>query len=213
MLHFSSDHRYKQQRQTDIWDFFLLLAQIDTSSKRFQGTPHFHTIAGFSALSHCLLVIEQRPRRRKHGTKRPRGRRGLRGWGGNGTKQKTPELLVHYDNNNNGLKTADGRRTSRTGERPPSNCGDADSSNNTPGSDPLSFPSFCLFSHYLSFPSERADNMHDTNFALFLPFCVCMCFCWGNIPGEGFRFHFIPFPSSSSVFLYCMSVLPSLVVF
>jgi hypothetical protein len=205
MLHFSSDHRYKQQRQTDIWDFFLLLAQIDTSSKRFQGTPHFHTIAGFSALSHCLLVIEQRPRRRTHGTKRPWGRRGLRGWGGNGTKQKAPELLVHY-NNNNGWKTADGRRTSRTGERPPSNCGDADSSNNTPGSDPLSFPSSCLFSHYFYFPSERADNMHDTNFALFFPF-VCVCVLLGKHSWRGFPISFHSLPSLLSFSIVCLSCL------
>ena len=200
MLHFSSDHRYKQQRQTDIWDFFLLLAQIDTSSKRFQGTPHFHTIAGISALSHCLLVIEQRPRRRKHGTKRPWGRRGLRGWGGNGTKQKAPELLVHY-NNNNGLKTADGRRTSRTGERPPSNCGDADSSNNTPGSDPLSFPSFCLFSIIFLFLLSGRTICTIPISHFFFPFvCVCV-FLGGNIPGEGFRFHSIPF------LLFCLSLL------
>ena len=53
MLNLSSDHQYKQQRQTDIWDFFLLLAQIDASSERFQGTTHFHNIAGFF---HFLLV-------------------------------------------------------------------------------------------------------------------------------------------------------------
>jgi hypothetical protein len=169
--------------------------------RAFTRNATFSQHRGVFPFSPCLLVIEQRPRRRKHGTKRPRGRRGLRGWGGNGTKQKTPELLVHY-NNNNGWKTADGRRTSRTGERPPSNCGDADSSNNTPGSDPLSFPSFCLFSHYFYFPSERADNMHDTNFALFLPFCVYVSFL-GKHSWRGFpiSFHSIPF------LLSCLSLL------
>ena len=208
MLHFSSDHRYKQQRHTDIWDFFLLLAQIDTSSKRFQGTPHFHTIAGFSALSHCLLVIEQRPRRRKHGTKRPWGRRGLRGWGGNGTKQKAPELLVHYDNNNNGLKTADGRRTSRTGERPPSNCGDADSSNNTPGSDPLSFPSFCLFSIIFLFLLSGRTICTIPISHFFFPF-VCVCVFVGETflarVSDFISFHSLPPPLSFSI--VCLSCL------
>jgi hypothetical protein len=112
-----------------------------------------------------------------------------------GTGQnKVSELLVHY--NNNGWKMADGRRIHEKGKRAPSNCGDPDSSNNIPGSDPFLLCHSAFFPHYSFFLSGWADNMHDTNFALFSSLLCVYVFLGGTFLARVSDFHFILLPLS-----------------
>jgi hypothetical protein len=106
-----------------------------------------------------------------------------------------------------------GRTTSsRNGKNAPSSreWSGADSSNNTAlWIRHLFRVSFFLRFHYY-FSSERTTCTIPISLFSSFPFvCVCTSL-WGNIPGEGFRFHSISSPPF--VFHHCMSVLSSLVV-
>jgi len=63
----------------------------------------------------------------------------------------------------------------------------------TPRDQTPSTPFLLSFLYFFSFPSERVDNMHDTNFAVFLLPFVCICYgrehSWRGFP---ISIHFIP---------------------
>jgi len=158
---------------------------------------------GFSP-SPYLFVIEQRPRRRGDGMKRPRKDREAQGQWGNGRSQNCLYTTT----------TTAGRRRTDDGftKRKLKCCSLLGQFHLLDQAPSPPFFLYFYFSFYHSFSSERTTCTIPISQSFFLSLCVCLYESLGGNSWRGFSIRFDSISSPPFVFHHCMSVLSCLVV-